>query len=223
MKRAVYSIILFVSRLAAAFFSAGHKLHTARFARLDELVGLLTGTLETGASLLLGVGSLNQVLRVRPTKTRRELGNLLIVAPTRGGKGLLAVSQLLTWRHSCIANDIKGDLFAQTAGFRATLGPVFCLDPTGRGHRYDPLHSRQTEDELLSSATHLLFKPDEGEGVIFTQRAAVMLTQLFLAARAEGYPPLPYIRHIIRMGLTGAATRLNCPATELVKGQRQWS
>jgi type IV secretory pathway TraG/TraD family ATPase VirD4 len=97
----------------------------------------------------------------------------------------------------------------QTAGYRATLGTVFVIDPQGVGNRFDPLMGKQTEDELLSSATHLLYKPDEGEGAIFTQRATVMLTQLFLAARAEGAPPLPYVRHMIRTGLPDAAERLH--------------
>ena len=74
---------------------------------------------------------------------------------------------------------------------------------------------KKTEDELLSSATHLLFKPDEGEGAIFTQRATVMLTQLFLAAREEGAAPLPYVRQIIRTGLLAAAARLEAISPEL--------
>ena len=57
----------------------------------------------------------------------------------------------------------------------------------------------------FSSATHLLFKPDEGEGAIFTQRATNMLTQIFLAARLENYPPLPYVRQMLRRGFTPAA------------------
>lgn len=64
--------------------------------------------------------------------------------------------QLLTWHHSVIVNDIKGDLFTQTAGLRSLLGPVYVLDPTGVGHRYDPLQSKATEDALYSSAAHLL-------------------------------------------------------------------
>jgi hypothetical protein len=44
-----------------------------------------------------------------------------------GGKGLLAVSQLLTWPHSVIVNDIKGDLFETTAGDRAKRGPVVVI------------------------------------------------------------------------------------------------
>jgi type IV secretion system protein VirD4 len=102
----------------------------------------------------------------------------------------------------------QGDLFQQTAGYRATLGPVFVIDPTGVGHRYDPLTGKETEDELFSAATQLLFKPDEGEGAIFTQRATVMLTQLFLAARIEGLPPLPYVRKLVRMGFNACASHL---------------
>ena len=41
--------------------------------------------------LLLGQTRFDHLLAVRATHQRRELGNLLVVAPTRGGKGLLAV------------------------------------------------------------------------------------------------------------------------------------
>ncbi len=203
----LYRTYVFFNRIFA-FFYANKQLYIARYARPHELKSLVSPTLDK-SSLLLGKILFNHFLHVRSTKTRRELGNLLVVAPTRGGKGLLAVSQLLTWKHSVIVNDIKGDLFTQTAGYRSTLGEVIVIDPQGYGHRFDPLDGKQTEDELHSSATHLLFKPDEGEGAIFTQRATTMLTQLFLAARAEGRPPLPYIREIIHMGLQGAAERLN--------------
>lgn len=145
---------------------------------------------------------------MRPTQTRRELGNLLLVAPTRGGKGLAAIAQLLTWPQSVVVNDVKGELFTATAGYRAQLGPVYVIDPTGIGHCYDPLLGKYSEDDLLSAATQLLYQPDEGEGKIFTQRASVMLTQVFLAARAEGYPPFPYVRQLIRLGLPAVAARL---------------
>ena len=75
--------------------------------------------------------------------------------------------------------------------------------------------AKNTEDELFSTATHLLFKPDEGDGAIFTQRATVMLTQIFLAAREEGRAPLPYVREIIRSGLPATAERLNAISPDL--------
>jgi len=150
----------------------------------------------------------NRFVVVRPTKERREIGNTLIVAPTRGGKGLLAVSQLLSWNDSAVVNDIKGELFIATAGYRASLGKVYVIDPTGVGHRFDPLHGKQTEDEFYSTATHLLFEAEEREH-IFTDRATVMLTQLFLASRKEDIPPFLYVRYLIRSGLTYAAARLD--------------
>src|SRR5713226_5412507 len=89
------------------------RLHRARLARIDELTGI-TSHIPDPTSLLIGVNRFKQFLLVQSNKTRRELGNMLIVAPTRGGKGLLATSQLLSWKHSVVVNDLKGELFTQT-------------------------------------------------------------------------------------------------------------
>ena len=69
-----------------AWFASTKRLHTARFARLDELQSLLSNKLDSTPSLLLGRGRFNQTLSVRSQKKRRELGNVLVVAPTRGGQ-----------------------------------------------------------------------------------------------------------------------------------------
>jgi type IV secretion system protein VirD4 len=214
LKHFFFVVVVFFNRIRS-FFQHSQSLHNSRLAQLHELMGLLTEKFDE-TSLLLGVSGFNMLLRVQPTATRKELGNLLAIATTRGGKGLLATSQLLSWPHSVIVNDIKGDLFTQTAGYRHTLGDaereeenIFVFDPRGYGHRHNPLLGKETEDQFLSAATQLLYKPDEGEGAIFTQRATGMLTQLFLAARAEGMPPFPYVRHLIRSGLPAAAARLN--------------
>jgi type IV secretory pathway TraG/TraD family ATPase VirD4 len=124
IKRLAFSFLV-TFNWAYSFFTRRSKLHGSRFARIDELTNLTTHALDKEGSLIIGVSHLNHVLRVKPVKTRRELGNMLVVAPTRGGKGLLATAQLLTWRHSVVVNDIKGDLFAQTAGYRSKLGPGF--------------------------------------------------------------------------------------------------
>jgi type IV secretion system protein VirD4 len=206
LRHFIFGVVVFFNRIRS-FFRHSQTLHHARFAHFHELTGLLTERVDE-TSLLLGVSHFNQLLRVRPTETRRELGNVLIVAPTRAGKGLLATSQLLSWPHSVVVNDIKGELFTQTAGYRSTLGKVLVIDPTARGHWYDPLVGKHTEDALTSSATYLLFDPDERDKV-FTQRAIAMLTQLFLAARAEGHAPLPYVRSMIRSPLPDVAARLH--------------
>ena len=65
------------------------RLHTARFAKAAELSRLVSSH-PPADGLLLGSRDAAHFISVRPTPTRRELGNLLVVAPTRGGKGLLA-------------------------------------------------------------------------------------------------------------------------------------
>lgn len=117
IKEALFVILVLLTRIGAFFSRTAVKLHSARFARVHELDSLSASVPSTQTSILLGTTHLNRILRVRPSAKRRELGNLLVVAPTRGGKGLLATAQLLTWRHSVVVNDIKGDLFLQTASF----------------------------------------------------------------------------------------------------------
>src|SRR5262249_25488954 len=67
----------------------------------------------------------------RPTvngvEASREGRHTLLVVPTGLGKGLWTVTQLLTWNGSVIVNDLKGDIYRQTAGWRQTLGPVYVL------------------------------------------------------------------------------------------------
>lgn len=194
----------------------GQALHRARFAHVGEVWPLLSATFPLDG-MLLGTRRFllsKRLVTVRRTRQRPELGNVLIVAPTRSGKGLLAVSQLLTWHHSVIVNDIKGDLFTQTAGFRSLLGPVYVLDPTGIGHAYDPLQGKATEDALYASAAHLLHQAQEHDQ-IFTQRATTMLACIFAAAKREGVPALPYARMMLREGIAGCVEWLNIVSPEL--------
>src|SRR4051794_18169343 len=214
MSNHVYNLINLFSRISS-FLPFHRQLYAARFARVHELAGLVGDQLD-GAGLLLGQTKLGHILQIRSSSDRRELGNLLAVAQTRGGKGLLAESQLLTWKHSVIVNDIKGDLFTKTAGWRSQLGPVYVFDPTrGVGHRLDPLAGIQTEHELLRAATNFLWAPDDQNGAIFTKRAGNILTQLFLAAKLERKPPLPYVRQLVRAGLLRAVERLHAVSPEL--------
>src|SRR6266568_2851612 len=193
-------------------------LHHARFARHHELRELLCHEPSVDG-VLLGMKRVFLLFKrfvvVRPTSRRQEIGNTLVVAPTRGGKGLLAISQLLSWKHSVIVNDIKGELYQATAGYRASLGNVYVIDPTrGEGHCFDPVAQKSTEKEFGQIADHILFEGEERDP-IFTKRATVMLTQLFLAAKQEQVPALPYVRSLVRLGLVGAATRLHSIHPEL--------
>ncbi len=215
VKRFLSSASVGASQMSA-FFTRNQHLHTSRFSRLHEHAPLLVPELkDVQTALLLGVSHLHQTACVRPVAKRAELGNMLVCAPPRMGKSLLAISQLLTWPHSVIVNDVKGELYAATAGYRKTLGPVFVLDPTGFGHRYDPLTGKTTEDELYSAATQLLYEVHEGDGKIFTLRASEMLMLIWLAARIEGIAPFAYLRFLTRLGPEGTAARLQSLSPDL--------
>jgi type IV secretion system protein VirD4 len=190
------------------------QLYADRFAHPHEVNPLVSPTWQQEAGLLVGVSSFNNVLSVRRTPKRRELGNVLVTALTRGGKGLLAISQLLTWPHSVVVVDIKGELYEATAGYRNTLGKVFVLDPTGVGNRFDPLHGRVTEQKLYASAKYLLYQAGERDP-IFIERAIRMLTQLFLAGREENrqagyekYRLLPYAGQLMNLPINQVAAHL---------------
>jgi type IV secretion system protein VirD4 len=197
------------------------QLYADRFAHPHEVNPLVSPNWQQEAGLLLGVSTFNQVLSVRSTPKRRELGNVLVDALTRGGKGLLAISQLLTWPHSVVVLDIKGELYDATAAYRKTKGPVFVIDPEAVGNQFDPLHGRVTERQLYAAAKYLLYEAGERDP-IFIERGMKMVTQLFLAARVENrlagfdkYRLLPYAGHLMNLPINQVAAHLHAVSPEL--------
>lgn len=67
--------------------------------------------------------------------------HVLCFAPTRSGKGVgLVVPTLLTWPHSAVVHDIKGENWELTAGFRAKFSRVLLFDPTNQASAaFNPL------------------------------------------------------------------------------------
>jgi type IV secretion system protein VirD4 len=198
-----------------------HQLYSDRFAHPHEVHPLVSQHWHNETGLLVGVSAFNQVLSVRPKKRRQELGNVLVDALTRGGKGLLAISQLLTWPHAAVVLDIKGELFEATAAYRKTLGPVFVIDPEAVGNQFDPLHGRVTERQLYAAAKYLLYEAGERDP-IFIERGMRMVTQLFLAAREENrqagyekYRLLPYVGQLMNLPINQVAAHLHALSPEL--------
>jgi|RhiMetdeSRZDD1v2_1073273.scaffolds.fasta_scaffold47316_3 type IV secretion system protein VirD4 len=222
MKRILHLFSIIVSFLSS-LFPKTEGIHRGRFALPHELSLLFTQTLD-GVSLLMGSSHLSGLYRVRATDKRRELGNVLIEAPTGGGKGLLAVCQILTWGSSMIVFDIKGDLYKQTAGYRATLGPVYRFDTRGYGNTYDPFQGKESEDELYGIANQLMFEPHEGDGKAFTQKGTKMLTIAFLAGREANRqagrtdaPLVPFVGHMADLGLNRAAKLIDAISPDLCR------
>lgn len=79
------------------------------------------------------------------TKTLRHDGpeHVLAFAPTRSGKGVgLVLPTLLSWAHSALVLDIKGENWRLTSGWRASLGQrILKFDPTAEtgSIRFNPL------------------------------------------------------------------------------------
>lgn len=93
---------------------------TAKFCETEEEVeetGLLLPDSEAKNSVMVGgwtdeTGALRYLRHSGPE-------HIMAVAPTRSGKGVgLIVPTLLSWGHSCVIHDIKGELWAMTAGWR---------------------------------------------------------------------------------------------------------
>jgi type IV secretion system protein VirD4 len=198
-----------------------HQLYSDRFADPHEVDPLVSQHWHNETGLLIGVSAFNHVLSVRPKKRRQELGNVLVDALTRGGKGLLAISQLLTWPHAAVVLDIKGELYDATANYRRRLGPVFVIDPEAVGNQFDPLHGRVTERQLYAAAKYLLYEAGERDP-IFIERGMKMVTQLFLAAREENrqagfekYRLLPYAGQLMNLPINQVAAHLQAVSPEL--------
>src|SRR3954471_10733113 len=120
MENLLYNFHILHSRLAE-FFSSEKHMYTARLAHLYELVRMSIHKAEISkkiTGIFLAVGKFNQVLSVLPRKAQKELANFLIIRKTRVGKGLNIETNLLTWPYPAIINDIKGELWLRTAGFR---------------------------------------------------------------------------------------------------------
>ena len=67
--------------------------------------------------------------------------HVMCFAPTRSGKGVgLVIPTLLTWPHSAVIHDIKGECWELTAGWRAQFSHCLLFDPTDlRSARFNPL------------------------------------------------------------------------------------
>ncbi len=99
--------------------------------------------------------------------------HILTYAPTRSGKGVgLVIPTLLSWQHSCVITDLKGELWALTAGWRQkhANNKVIRFEPaTLRGSaRWNPLNEIRvgTESEVgdVQNLATLVVDP-EGKGL----------------------------------------------------------
>src|ERR1700677_3849123 len=117
-------------------------------------------------------------------------GHVLVMAPTRSGKGVgIVVPPLLTWPHSTLVHDLKGENWQLTAGARRAMGHI-CLkfdptDATGASVKYNPLEQVRLrtvhEAEDVQNIVHMIIDPD-GKGLNdhWVKTGAALLTGTIL-------------------------------------------
>src|SRR5918995_3994456 len=188
---------LFRSWLAVVL-DTSHKLFPGRLAYKHELNTIeITGF--DGNHLLIGEGEYGQLYAVQPTALSPELGNMIKLGTTRYGKSSAELCQIVDWDGSEVIFDIKEEIYPKVAGYLATRGRLITIDlARGLSDQYDPLQGHTSVRELHKLAKHLVYDPNDKE-TIFNERAAKMLTQLFLAGRELGQRPLPYVASIINL------------------------
>jgi len=117
-----------------------------------------TGLLNAGDGVYVGAWQ-----RGRKIHYLRDAGpaHVLAFAPTRTGKGVgLVVPTLLSWPHSVVVHDIKGENWTLTAGWRQRELGSLCIrfDPTctdGTAARYNPLEEIRIGPEEVKDAQNI--------------------------------------------------------------------
>lgn len=111
--------IVLLANLGRSLMGPKHSNHgTASWATKDEI--LRSGLLEEDGIVL---GEVRIDRKRRWLRTNQE-GHVLVAAPSQTGKGAgIVMPTLLSWKGSVIVNDLKGELWKQSAGWRkAHLG-----------------------------------------------------------------------------------------------------
>ena len=91
--------------------------------------------------------------------------HVMAFAPTRSGKGVgLVVPTLLSWPHSAVIHDIKGENWSLTAGWRSKFSHCLLFNPTdARSAQYNPLlEVRRDEHEVrdVQNIADILVDPE---------------------------------------------------------------
>lgn len=116
--------------------------------------------------------------------------HLLVMAPTRTGKGVgIIIPTLLTWEHSVVITDIKGENWGITSGFRKKIGQKVLhfnpTDSTGITCKFNPLEEIRIktsyEVQDVQNLAQVLLDPDgKGSNDHWTQSALGFITGAIL-------------------------------------------
>lgn len=140
--------------------------------------------------------------------------HILVVAPTRSGKGIsVVVPTLLSWDSSLIVLDIKGENWLLSAGWRERhIGPCLRFEPTDENSpcRYNPLKeiALGTTDETrdIQNIASMICDPD-GKGLddhwisnAFTLLTGAITHECYCAKNEDREPSMVKVRAAIAGG-----------------------
>lgn len=157
---------------------------TARFSDREEIDKMgITKNPEDG--VVLGMTEDNKLI------TDSGVEHIINMAPTRTGKGINTVLPTLwTWKSSVIVNDIKGECWDLTSGFRRSILKQKCIffnpmDDTGEGISYNPLElvkvgTKSEQEDSRAIAITLLDTDGKGESDHWISSAVNLLTAVIL-------------------------------------------
>ncbi|MEO8747526.1 MAG: type IV secretory system conjugative DNA transfer family protein, partial [Rhodanobacter sp.] len=106
--------------------------------------------------------------------------HLIMTAPTRTGKTTsIAIPVLLTYQHSIVCMDLKGELYQHTSGYRAAIGQtIYRFAPyaeDGRTHRFNPLMAMSSDPRLrigeLQTLGAILYPDEPGKDPFWPAQA----------------------------------------------------
>lgn len=106
--------------------------------------------------------------------------HIIMTAPTRTGKTTcVAIPVLLSYQHSIVCMDLKGELFQNTSGYRASIGQkIYKFAPyaeDGNTHRFNPLMAVSGDARVrigeIQTISAILYPDEQGKDPFWTSQS----------------------------------------------------
>lgn len=133
-------------------------------------------------------------------------GHIMVVAPTRAGKGLHLTDTLRHYPGPALVIDPKAEQFQRTAALRSRLGPVYRI-PGHQVHLSAYYRHLRDRDETIELHTHLL-RPWASSEPIFAEKALSLFTAVGLYAQVMQLNPIRLLLDLAESNPVEALTAL---------------
>ena len=151
------------------------------------------------------VGREKEAVRVGLDEATGE-GHIMVVGPTRSGKGLHLSDTLLTWRGPALVVDPKREQLKRTAAYRSQFGPVYVL-PGHQVNLADYYSRLRDRDDIAELHTHFL-RPSDSREPIFAEKARALLTASGYFGEDKGLDPVRVLLDLGESDLVEALTAM---------------